>query len=231
MWRDEHVTRKRIYMMWPAHAHSHLWPLTTWRFDVGDLLYKLCFVFCFKDFFSFYVDHFQSLYWICYSITSVFCFVFSLWLQGRWDLSSPTRDWTLSPCIGRQSLNQQTTREVPCVVLRHSTDGHFSQQAQGTHLFPSLCHGQCLSPSLPLHRSHSFLSHLSSVFINTQGASHFSTSMPKLHTRTHWEILTKGPSSTSRNELCHPTWTQRTTIRIMSPTMAEMRNARGCVIK
>ena len=30
-----------------------------------------------------------------------------------WDLSSPTRDRTRTPCIGRWSLNHWTTREVP----------------------------------------------------------------------------------------------------------------------
>ena len=30
-----------------------------------------------------------------------------------WDLSSLTRDGTSIPCIGRQSLNLYTTREVP----------------------------------------------------------------------------------------------------------------------
>ena len=30
-----------------------------------------------------------------------------------WDLSSPTRDQTHTPCIGRQSLNHRTAREVP----------------------------------------------------------------------------------------------------------------------
>ena len=29
-----------------------------------------------------------------------------------WDLNSPTRDQTYTPCIGRQSLNHWTTREV-----------------------------------------------------------------------------------------------------------------------
>ena len=40
-------------------------------------------------------------------------YVLVFWLQGMWDLSSPTRDWILTPCIGRQSLNHWTTREVP----------------------------------------------------------------------------------------------------------------------
>ena len=35
------------------------------------------------------------------------------WPQGRWDLSSLTRDQTHTPCIWRQSLNHWTSREVP----------------------------------------------------------------------------------------------------------------------
>ena len=34
-------------------------------------------------------------------------------LCGTWDLSSPTRDQTHVPCIGRQILNHWTTSEVP----------------------------------------------------------------------------------------------------------------------
>ena len=33
--------------------------------------------------------------------------------RGMWDLSSPTRDPTGVPCIGRRILNRWTTREVP----------------------------------------------------------------------------------------------------------------------
>ena len=60
-----------------------------------------------QSFFSSYVDHLKSLYWICYSIATVFSF-FS-WSHGTWDLSS--RSCTL--CIGKQSLNHWTTRKVP----------------------------------------------------------------------------------------------------------------------
>ena len=56
------------------------------------------------------VDHFKTLYWICYNIASVWCFDFDVW-----DLSSPTRDQTHTLCIGRWSLNQWTAREVPSV--------------------------------------------------------------------------------------------------------------------
>ena len=43
-----------------------------------------------------------------------FCFMFwFFWPRGMWDLSSPNRDWTRTPCIGRWSLNHWTAREVP----------------------------------------------------------------------------------------------------------------------
>ena len=32
--------------------------------------------------------------------------------QGMWDLSSPTMDWTHTPCIARQILYHSTTRQV-----------------------------------------------------------------------------------------------------------------------
>ena len=35
-----------------------------------------------------------------------------------WDLSSPTKDQTHIPCIGRQSLNHWTSREVPEVKIK-----------------------------------------------------------------------------------------------------------------
>ena len=52
-----------------------------------------------------------SLHWIFCNITSVLCFGF--WPQGMWDIRSLTRDWTCTPCIGRQSLNHWTSRKVP----------------------------------------------------------------------------------------------------------------------
>ena len=53
------------------------------------------------SFFFSHMDHFKRLYWICYNIASV-CFgvfFFFFFLRGMWDLSSPTRDWTHTPCI------------------------------------------------------------------------------------------------------------------------------------
>ena len=40
--------------------------------------------------------------------------VLVFWLPGLWDLHSPTRDWTCTPCSGRRSLHHWTAREVPC---------------------------------------------------------------------------------------------------------------------
>ena len=50
-----------------------------------------------------------SLYGMSYNIASFF---YIFWPPGMWDLSSPTRDRTHSPCIGR-SLNHWITRKVP----------------------------------------------------------------------------------------------------------------------
>ena len=40
-------------------------------------------------------------------------YVLVFWLRDMWDLSSPTRGRTRTPCIGRQRLNHWTAREVP----------------------------------------------------------------------------------------------------------------------
>ena len=40
-------------------------------------------------------------------------YVLVFWPQGMWDLSSPTGDRTRTTCIGRQSPNHWTAREVP----------------------------------------------------------------------------------------------------------------------
>ena len=48
------------------------------------------------------------------SVTILLLFyVLVFWPRGMWDLSSPTRDRTYTPCIGRRSLNHWTAREVP----------------------------------------------------------------------------------------------------------------------
>ena len=45
------------------------------------------------------------------------CIAWAQLLHGMWDLSSLTRDWTCVPCIGRQTLNHWTTREVPALFF------------------------------------------------------------------------------------------------------------------
>ena len=64
--------------------------------------------------------------------------VLFFWLQGMWYLSSLTRDWTLAPYIGRQSLNYWTTREIPAPLILFSV----------LHSFPGCWD---YSQSLPLH--------------------------------------------------------------------------------
>ena len=58
-----------------------------------------------------------------------------------WDLSSPTRDQTYIPCIGRQSHNQWTVREVPKLFkIKYSvvTDWTQLEQLSSLYLLPSL---------------------------------------------------------------------------------------------
>ena len=42
-------------------------------------------------------------------------YVLVFWPRSMWVLSSPTRDRTSIPCIGRQSLNHWTARKVPVI--------------------------------------------------------------------------------------------------------------------
>ena len=56
------------------------------------------------------MDHFlKSLL----NFVNIITYVFGFWPRGIWARSFPTRDGTHTPCIGRQSLNLWTTREVP----------------------------------------------------------------------------------------------------------------------
>ena len=48
---------------------------------------------------------------------SILLQVLVFWPQGKWDLSSPARDRTGNPGIGRQNLNHGSTREVPLCPL------------------------------------------------------------------------------------------------------------------
>ena len=61
-------------------------------------------------------------------------YVLVLWPQGMWDLNSLTRDRTCTSCIGRQSLNHWTTREVPL--------GYISNVPSTLPIFPSAMSNQ-----------------------------------------------------------------------------------------
>ena len=52
---------------------------------------------------------FETMLFLSYVIVS--------WPGDRCDLSSPTRDWTHTHCIGRRSLNHWTTKEAPGDLL------------------------------------------------------------------------------------------------------------------
>ena len=56
---------------------------------------------------------------LCYGACAFLlqCTGFSCSSCGTWDLSSPTRDQTCIPCIGRWILNHWTTREVPRLLV------------------------------------------------------------------------------------------------------------------
>ena len=70
-------------------------------------------------FFNFQI-FFKDLFWM-WTIFKVFVefvtilllfYVLVFWPRGMWDFSSSIRYRTCTPCIGRQSLNRWTTREV-----------------------------------------------------------------------------------------------------------------------
>ena len=48
-------------------------------------------------------------------------YVLDFWLQGMWNLGSPTRDWTHITCLWRKSLNHWTSGEVPTWALQRSS--------------------------------------------------------------------------------------------------------------
>ena len=47
------------------------------------------------------------------TVLLLFFYVLVFWSQGMWDISSLTMAGTPTPCIGKQSPNHWTAREVP----------------------------------------------------------------------------------------------------------------------
>ena len=116
-WRTGEFTNLILfsYSSFSKYAHRHqlfVYSRNLLSFQLSNMfkvLHNIPFFFFPKGFFFFpIVDHFYSLYWICYSVISVLCLVF--WPR---DLSSLTRNPTCIPCIGRWNLNHWTAREVP----------------------------------------------------------------------------------------------------------------------
>ena len=76
-------------------------------------------------------------------------YVLVFWPWGMWGLS-PTRNWTYTPCIGRQNLSHWTAKEVPKWIyvlnadfLNSSLEVKWSEVAQSC---PNLCDPMDCSP-------------------------------------------------------------------------------------
>ena len=91
---------------------------TNLLFNLGIVSSFFTLKFCFKIFF---------LMWTIFKVFIEFVtilllfYVLVFWQRGMWDLSSPTRDQTRIPFIGRWSLNHWTTREVLFFLSIHFT--------------------------------------------------------------------------------------------------------------
>ena len=92
------------------------------------------------------MDHFlkSSLHLSQYCFHCMFCF---LGCKATWAFSSPTRDRTHTPCIGRRSLNHWTTRAVPLYFRKRQVSP--SCVAGGSVKWRSHYRKQCESYFLP----------------------------------------------------------------------------------
>ena len=88
----------------------------------------------------------QSLYWIFlqYCFISWICF----WLRGRWALSSPTRDQTWTPYLGKWSHKYWTSREIPHPPLIFFKETFSSIQFSHSVVSKSLPPMGCSMPGL-----------------------------------------------------------------------------------
>ena len=75
-----------------------------------------CYVWFFKDFYLMWTNFKAFIEFV--TIWLLF-YVLVLWPWDMWDLSPTTKDWTHSPCIGRQNLNHWTARKsiIFCFVF------------------------------------------------------------------------------------------------------------------
>ena len=86
--------------------------LCTYVHDIIIMLYSSCLFFL-----KFFLMWTTFKVFIEFVTILLLFYVLVFWPGGMWGLSSLTKDWTLTPCIGRWSRNHWTTREVPLAVL------------------------------------------------------------------------------------------------------------------
>ena len=92
------------------------------RCEIPHMIYWLKWLKMYEEEFSTIYQSFLKkligffFFFFCYTIASVLCFLV-FWPRGMWDPSSPSRDRTCTPCIGRRSPNHWTAREVPLIVF------------------------------------------------------------------------------------------------------------------
>ena len=153
-WKRSRYARSRLGTEWDTvfsvlevvwvQRHKRNWiiifmSLQSFRdpyFWVLEILYVYDFLIFFLKFLFVVVDHFKSLCWICYNISSVLCFVFFFFFfcsPDMRDLISLTKDQTCTPCIGRWNLNHWTTREVSSSLFLLPKSTHAQHQAEIFH--------------------------------------------------------------------------------------------------
>ena len=77
--------------------------------------YINCLVYSF--FFNFLCGPFFKIFVEFVTILLLLYIYIYIWLQGMWDLSSLTRYWTCTPCIGRWGPNHWTAKEVSLLFI------------------------------------------------------------------------------------------------------------------
>ena len=71
------------------------------------------------------------------TVLPLFYVLFFFWTQAMWDLSSPPRNWTCSPWIGRWSLNHWITRAGPIILIIKSKNTNLFQGSTWTNVYSS----------------------------------------------------------------------------------------------
>ena len=112
------VTRclPRGYKFHQLFNDSDIVTVPTLVMGMGDLFNWLLFWFPFRVSFFFFKREQQFFHRKFVTILILF-YVFIFWPEGMWDLCSPIRDWTCTPCMGRQSLHHWTARGVPLLCV------------------------------------------------------------------------------------------------------------------